>query len=191
MTLKIAKSKVPEGFEVEVAHVAKEKKHWRAHMARVAEDQKNGVTGDKMHLAHPAPRAHPIVEAAINENDAPDYEIVDDANDVLAGKKSALVDQVLVAQHNAIQEIFPEAKKRAWFFREADLAGSDGGIIGKIASAVGLRKMSPDNSAFLSDMADRRKKVEAIGRAGAQTMSDIDDLTAANIDGWKMPDFPK
>ena len=42
----------------------------------------------------------------------------------------------------------------------------------------------------MSDQADRRAKISAIEHAAAQMESDVDDLTAGNIDDWKMPAFP-
>jgi hypothetical protein len=85
-----------------------------------------------------------------------------------------------------------------------------GGILSATAVAVGLKKpvvvVAPKpidieaavvsarpaaDTAFLADNTARQQKVDAIQRAAAQMMSDVEDLTATNIDSWKMPDFPK
>jgi hypothetical protein len=201
-------------FEAAVALQAQEMKRWRAQEIQVAADKKAGVKGDKLHMGYLRPSVHPLVANAVNESDVADYEIVDDGPtpvQVLADKKINLITQITSVEIAAIQAVMPLGKHRAWNLRENDIRNADtavakeistGGIVSAVATAVGLSKpvdvaaavvkaRSADDTAFLADITARRQKVDAIQRAAAQMMSDVDDLTSVNIDAWKMPEFPK
>ena len=56
---------------------------------------------------------------------------------------------------------------------------------------VKVKSRNADDHAFITDYEARLVKIDAVQRWAAQTTSDVDDLTAANIDSWKMPDLPK
>src|SRR5258708_28434553 len=71
MAHKIMKSAIDgiPDFAVKVAAHAREMRDWRAHMGRVAADEMSGVPREDAHHPFPAPRAHQLVEAAVNENE--------------------------------------------------------------------------------------------------------------------------
>lgn len=213
MTVKILRSRIAPDFEVVVAHHAAELRAWKEHMARVAADDKKNVTGIERHVAYPRPAADQLVEHAINENDVPDYQILEDGPtpaETLRLKKIELLHAVSVAESSAIEMVAPFSKLRGYNFRESDILGADAarleqmkpGLLKKVAATVGLYSV-PDVSAelekvrptsdtqHLKDQVSRRQNIEALRRAGAKMHSDIEDLTLDNIDAWKMPDFPK
>lgn len=59
------------------------------------------------------------------------------------------------------------------------------------AMAIVAKNRPADDAVFLNDVASRKQKVETIRRMAAQMTSEVEDLTEANIDTWKMPDFSK
>lgn len=208
-----------DGFEVHVARHAADMKVWRAHMGRVADDERNGVTGIEKHQQYNRPVAHPMVEAAVNENDDADYQIVDDgpsAAEILTAKKSTLLDGVAAAEQTAIDTIVPAGKRRLFDMREADIRKADGilandliskrkpGVLASITSAVGLTKqmdtsdiaahveeVRPDgDTKHLEEQQARREAIERIRRIAAQAQHDIEDLTAETVDSFKIPVFP-
>jgi hypothetical protein len=96
MTQKIPASAIAgiTNFAVAAASHAVETKAWRAHMARVADDQRNDVPIERRHVAYPRPRAHPMIERAIDENDEVNFEVIDDgptAAELLAARKTELL----------------------------------------------------------------------------------------------------
>lgn len=213
MTFKILKSQMPEGFEVSVAAHALEMRNWRAHMARVKADQDANVEPAKRHVGYDRPMAHLTVAAAVNENDAADYELIDDSptpDQILVAKKIYLLNAVSVAEDTAITAILPSAGKRRLFdIREGDIRSADAaraatlkpGMLGAAASAIGLIKpidvaaelakgRDPEDTAHLAAQAERRGKTDLVRRAAAQMHSDIEDLTIDNVDAWVMPKFP-
>jgi hypothetical protein len=214
--LKIAKSQLPPGFDVMVAAHAHEMKNWRAHMARVADDEKNGVTGIDRHVSYPQPEAHPMVAAAVNENDEPDYEIVDDGPtpaQIFEAKKAALLNAVSQAEFAAIEAVVPMGKRRMFAYREtailaadqqlaAALAPAPPGLLQSLATKIGLvdqepvdivsdvaAQRAPEDTQFLAEQEERRQKIAAIELAAAQAHHDIEDLTPETIDAWQMPDL--
>lgn len=211
MTHRVPKSRVGPDFAAAVAAHALEMRNWRAHMKRVGEDEKNGVTDPLLrHVAYPRPMSHPMVEAAVNENDVADFEIVDDGptpEQALAAKRNDLFAAVSRAEIEAIAMIVPPGKARSFAFRETDIRNTDAkayekpGVLAKAASAIGITKPADilaeieknrpaEDTKFLADQADRRRRVAAIERAAAQMHSDIEDLTLDTVDAWKMPPFP-
>lgn len=217
MTHKIMKSAiagVPD-FAVQAASHAKEMRDWRAHMGRVASDEKAGVPREDAHHPFPAPRAHPLVEAAVNEDDEADFEIVDDGptpDQILTSKKNTLLQAVSSAENDASGKVFPFAKRRLYNMKETAITTAEAAklatilnstsVLASLLSKIGLRKStddavakiskdrSPEDSTHLADQADRRSRIAAIEAAAAQMHSDIEDLTLDNIDAWKMPPFP-
>ncbi len=132
MTYRISKTVLERqklgDFAARAATHAIEMKEWRAHMARVAEDDKNGVTGIEKHMAHPRPIAHPLIDAAVNEKDELDYEIIDDgptAEQILRAQKDHLLGVVQTLEQDAIRQIAPHGRMRMLNFREADILKSD------------------------------------------------------------------
>jgi hypothetical protein len=193
MTFKIPRSQMPPDFEVMVAGHASEMKAWRAHMRRVADDEKNGVTGIDRHMAHPAPSSHPIVAAAVDENDNANYEIVDDSQQLLARRKLVLIAEVSEAQQATVDKIIPRGKRHLYNLREEEIrqAAAPRGIAGKVAQAIGFgSQISDGDRQFLEDQKSRSDRIAVAGRIAAQAMHDIEDLTVDTVDGWTAPVFP-
>jgi hypothetical protein len=199
-------------FAAAAASHAVEMKAWREHMARVKQDEKNDVPIERRHVACPRPRAHPMVERAVDENDEVNFEVLDDgptATELLATRKSALMHEVSRAENRAIDAIVPAGKRRLFNLRESDirmaeaakakaLAASNSGLLKKVAG----RTMTPEqmaarieaerpleDTALLLAQEERGARIEAIQRAAAQAHHDIEDLTAETIGGWKLPTF--
>jgi len=55
--------------------------------------------------------------------------------------------------------------------------------------ALMAKTRSPADHAFMLAREANRKTVESIHRWAAQAMSDVADLTTANVDAWKLPPF--
>jgi hypothetical protein len=201
-----------KGFSVAAAAHAFELKSWRAHMARVADDEMNDVPIERRHVAYPRPRAHPLVERAVDENDEVDFEIVDDgptAEEKLAARKVELFHEVSIAEHKAIDAVVPTAKRRFFNLREAAILDADrtksallwasnAGLVKKVTGAA----MSADQIAarveserpagdttFLREQTERTDRLAAIQLAAAKAHHDIEDLTAETVGGWKLPTF--
>ena len=84
-------------------------------MVRVNEDAANDVPIERRHVAYPRPRAHPLVERAVDEKDEVNFEIVDDgptAAEKLAAHKDALWNEVSIAENKAIDAVVPLGKRR-------------------------------------------------------------------------------
>lgn len=112
-------------FPARAAAHAVEMRDWRAHMARVAEDEKNGVVGIERHIPYKQPIEHPLVDAAVNENCEMDYELVDDgptADQVLRAKKDHLLSAISAAEQQAFSEIIPFGRRRLLNLRDGDIA---------------------------------------------------------------------
>lgn len=151
MPHKILKSAIAgiTGFEVAVAAHAKEMRDWRAQMRIAAEHKGNdNIPGIERYVERPMPRAHIIVESAVNENDEADFEIVDDGptpDQILAAKKKVLVGLVTRAETAEIEKVFPEAKMRLIEYRKSDIAASDAAIID-----LALRNVDAERNKLLS-----------------------------------------
>lgn len=222
MTAKIPKSVVDSfpDFAAQAATHAVAVRQWRGHMARVKEDEtKKNLAPIDRHWPIDRPRAPIAIEAAVNENDEMDYEIVDDGpspEDLLALRKVQLLGAVTRAEQDARATVMPFAKERLFNFLEADIRAKDArvvtsmmeknlGVFRVAAKAVGLgKKIEPQDIAaavnakrtepeqqHLADMKARRVKMAAIERRAAQAHADVEDLTAETIDAFKIPDFTK
>lgn len=214
MTVRILKSTIAgiADFPAQAATFAVEMKNWRAHMARVKEDEgKPDLPPIERHWAHPRPSAHPLVERAVNENCEADFEIVDDGptpDQVLEGKKNDLLNRVSVNEQVALASIVPIARRRSFEIRENDIRNSDSkmaadltpGLLKKAAVALGAaqpidvaaevaKRRPAADTKHLEEQDDRRRRCDVIIRASSQAMADIDGLTLETIDGWKIPDF--
>jgi hypothetical protein len=199
-------------FSVAAAAHAAEMKTWRAHMARVADDQKNDVPIERRHVAYPRPRAHAWVERAVDEKDEVNFEIVDDgptAEERLAARKAELLSEVSIAENKAIDAVVPPGKRRLFNLRESTIQSADQTkAVALVASGAGLVKkltsgtMTPDqvaarieadrpaeDTAHLRAQQERRARIEAIQLAAAKAHHDIEDLTAETVGGWKLPTF--
>jgi hypothetical protein len=201
-----------KGFSVVAAAHASEMKSWRAHTARVAEDKKNDVPIERRHVAYPRPRAHPLVESAVDENDEVNFEIIDDgptAEEKLAARKAELLHAVSIAENKAIDAVVPLGKRRLFNLREAaileadrarsvSLLESNSGLLKKITGAA----MSADQIAarveaerpagdttFLLEQKQRSDRLAAIQLGAAQAHHDIEELTAETVGSWKLPTF--
>jgi hypothetical protein len=202
-------------FAGSVARHALFTKEWREHDAKVKADAKNPrIVAREKHAPYPRPRAHALVESAVDESNQANFEIVDDVTptpeQVLSDKKAKLQADLCQAEQTALSQIWPPAKVRAIQFRRQSILDADAikareiyqqrqTLLSKMKSAFvapattieeEVEKIrSPDDTAFLKDIKDRGAKAATIGRKAAQAFSDIDDLTAANVDAWKLPTF--
>ena len=214
-SVKIRKSQVAPTFATDVATYAQELAAWKNHMARVDADKKAGVPREKAFAPYPSPIADPAVVAVIGPDGKPNFQIVDDGptpDQVLASKKEALITAVRISEKEAILRIVPPGKRRALDYRQNDVSADDKarsavllaaqpvGVLSKLgigaqkdpakADIDAIAQRRPDDAKFMADQADRRARITAIEHAAAQMESDVEDLTAANIDGWTMPAFP-
>lgn len=196
MTEKISASAIATipNFAVLVQQHAADMKHWRGQMARVEADKKDVVPIEKAHAPFAKPLAHPLVAAAVNENDEPDFEIVDDGPtpaQILAAKKTHLLGLVTAAENETNEAVLPRGKRRLYDMRESDIRSGivKPSLAAKIKSAIvgPETSMSADDEQFLKDQDGRRAQYAAIALAAAQAHSDIEDLTLDNIDAWQMP----
>jgi hypothetical protein len=217
MTAQILKSHMTPQLELEIANFAQAMRDWRAHMARVEEDRRNGVEGIDKHEPYQRPIASELVDSAIDEEGNPDYEIVDDdptPEQVLMTKKAALFGEVARSEAAAAEKIIPSAKRRLFNLQEsaiyaadeklaADLKKKKKGRIAKVwdaalgkdvdtvaVEAADLRAQRPaKDNAHLDAQAERRERLNALALLSAQAIADIQDLTADSIDDWKLPNF--
>ncbi len=211
--LKSSIAKYDGSFDLAVTNYAKELADWHAHMAKVDEDKKNDVPKEKAYAPFPAPTAPPEVTASLDTSGKPNYIIVDDdptADQVLAAKKAALTKRLWGAFDDAEKALVPERKDMAFTFRERDIRAADNVRRSKIVeaqrgilTAIGIGRKSPqqiddevangrtaDDTKFLQDQETRRQKIDAIQRAAARVMSDIDDLTIADVDAYTIAPLP-
>jgi hypothetical protein len=156
---------------------------------------------------HPVkkPIDHPDVVAAVNDAGEVDYTIVDDDptdDEVLRAKKDALLQQASVNEQAAINLALPPfGKRRMLQMRESDIQSADAKVAKSLhdananaspavdVAAEVAKRRTPDDTAFLNDRAAARAKVDAIQRKSAQVMSDVEDLTIANIGAYQIPAF--
>ncbi|MCP3444591.1 hypothetical protein [Bradyrhizobium sp. CCGUVB14] len=159
---------------------------------------------------HPVrrPVAHPDVAAAVNNDGHVDFEVVNDdptAEQVLRGKKNELLGQIHRAELEAIDRALPPlGKRRHANLHESDIHAADNAVRQALADEAVAKKSELDASdvekavlarrpkhhtQHLADQESRRAKVDAIVRAAAQVMSDVEDLTADNIGSFKIPAF--
>lgn len=106
MTAIIPKSKIAsmDRFEVRVAGHAQLVREWRAHMAKVDDDEKDNVPDEKRHVAYKAPREHSMVEDAVDAEGNADYRIQDDGPtpaQLLDARKQQLFAEAVAMEHEA------------------------------------------------------------------------------------------
>lgn len=161
---------------------------------------------------YPMPIAHPYIIASIATNIgadgnitySPDFEVVNDdptPEQILTAKKMALLQAVIQAELGALKDAqLPVGKQRAANILEGDIRARDSQLVEElvaytkanrrknidIATEVEIRR-DPAHTRHLADQESRRAKVDAIVRATAQIMSDIEDLTLAEIDAFEIP----
>jgi hypothetical protein len=214
MTVKIPRSMIPDphAFDAAVANLAHEMRHWRAHMKRVEEDEKNNVQGIERHHPIPRPVAHQLVAQCVDENDNASYEIVDDGptpEQRLAQRKIELVNAVRLAEQAAADALVPPARRRLFNLREAEVSEQDRRTMDEIMAGKGKGifakfKKNPDpeeviaavhakrdakQAQFMAEQAERRRRMAAIERAAAEAEDAVEDLTLDTIDAFKVPDF--
>jgi hypothetical protein len=191
-------------FSALVYAFAKELSDWTAHMARVEDDKRNNVAENMRHIPFPRPVSSPMIEAAINENLEPDFEIVDDGptpEQKLAAKKKTLLDEVSEAEEAAVAAISPPGKRRFLTIRDNEIGAKRVAISNRLlaegkapSSQPDMENaindcLSPDDQTFLKRSEEIKRKTDAIARAAALMQHDIEDLTEANIDAWQMTPF--
>jgi hypothetical protein len=158
------------------------------------------------------PSPHPAVENAVRQNGddfVADYEIVNDdptPDQILRGKKNALLSSISRIEQDAKERAMPAiGKRRMASLREMDIVVADEKIRQEIWSAIPEedrpkfdlstfpaeieKRRHPADTQHLKDTASCKSRLSAIERAAAQAMSDVEDLTAENIDDFKIPSF--
>lgn len=176
-----------------VSHAA-EMKAWRDQERRVEEDRKNDVSLESRHVSYPKPRSHPLVELAIDENDAAVFDIVEDGpstEEILAAKKLELLAAVTTAEMRAKHSIVPPGKQRLFNRRAAELTlraleTKSPTIVQKLMGKSS--GPSAEDQKFMDEHEARLSAIDTIDEIAAQAMHDIEDLTAENIDQWQMPE---
>lgn len=113
-------------FDVLASAHAHNMRAWRAHMARVKADEVADppIPPRERHAAYPQPSAHPLVAAAVDENDEVAFEIIEDGptpQQVLAARKAQLLREVSAAEHAAKSAVAPIGKLRLFAMREDDI----------------------------------------------------------------------
>jgi hypothetical protein len=127
-------------------------------------------------------------------------------------KKNMLLEKIALAEDAAQQAALPPlGKRRLLDLNEVDIIKGDrqrnddfaaeimkqhtAGTLTDKETAQKLHGWNPEagrpleHTQHLADQASRRSKVDAIARAGAQAMSDVEDLTADNFDAFEIPSF--
>lgn len=208
MPHKIKKSDADKwpNFALSVQAYVAELRTWTEHMARVAADEKNGVVGLEKHSPYPGPFADPIIMSAVNEHGDVDFEIEDDgpsAEEMLQEKKRDLFRKVTEAEVAAVSALIPPGKQRMMEIMERDVRAQD--FTRRISLADKLKLKArfvknpetvlaklrhPEETDFLKDQEATRSKIDAVHRAAAQMLHNIEDLMLDNVDAWVMPDFP-
>lgn len=138
----------------------------------------------------PRPTADPLVEQSIKRvpggKDKPDdyqadYEIVDDINTVpersLDEKKRLWHDALIHAEVAAKNAVIPQRKVRL-----VNLAFS-------AALNVAEDVRSDADKKTIADHQEMVKKMQDIELIAATAESEIEDLTDATVDNWKLPNF--
>lgn len=184
MTAKILKSKIAgiHDFPATVAAHAVEMRDWRAHMARVKEDETNGVVGIDKHMPHPRPSSHPIVESAVNENNEADFEIVDDGPTpemVLSAKKTTLMIAVDQAEQRAIAATSPFGKRRLFNIRESKIRAADVEIIK--ATHLKNAEIAAGNARIADANASAADKAAEANRVGEEAVKVATEAEAARV----------
>jgi hypothetical protein len=164
------------------------------------------------HEPYPKPIAHPDIVAAVgtkigaddNITYVPDFEIVNDdptPEQILAVKKAALLHAVCQAEAQALKAVqLPAGKQRAAQLLENDIRDKDAKLAIELAAdakahawknidivAEVEKERDQKHTQHLADQESRRAKVDTIVRAAAQVMSDIEDLTTADVDSFTIP----
>jgi hypothetical protein len=212
MIVKIPRSLIsdPHAFDAAVANLAHEMRHWRAHMKRVEEDEKNGVQGIERHHPIPRPVAHQLVAQCVDENDNAIYEIVDDGptpEQRLAQRKTELLNAINLAERAAADALVPPGRRRLFNLREAEVSDQDRRTMDEIMAGKGIfakfkknpepeeviaavhAKRDAKQAQFMTEQAERRRRWAAIERAAAEAADAVEDLTLDTIDAFKLPDF--
>jgi hypothetical protein len=168
------------------------------------------------HEPYPKPIAHPDIVAAVATNIGadgnityvPDFEIVNDdptPEQILREKKDALLGKIYHAEEAAKNLALPPiGKRRLMNLRENDIVLADSKFAkdlidstpdpdrARIDIAKELKKSrDPKHTHHLEAQESIRAKVDRIVRAGAQAMSDVEDLTLDNIDNYQIPTFAR
>jgi hypothetical protein len=162
------------------------------------------------HEPYPQPIAHADIVASVatkigedgKTTYVSDFEIVNDdptPEQVLARKKDVLLQAVTRAEQEALMRVqLPIGKQRAANLLEADIRARDGQLANELAADAKAhpdiaaeieKRRDPAHTQHLDDQESRRSQVDAILRAGAKAMSDVEDLTMDNIDAFEIPSF--
>jgi hypothetical protein len=158
---------------------------------------------------YPRPSAVVDVEAACRfdgEKFVSDYEVINDdptAEQILRAKKDNLIAQVQIAENSAIDKTrLPPGKQRLVNMVLAQIADADDKIAKDIVSSATeeekaslnladeiAKRRSPEHTQQLAEVETREKRIHDIELQAAMALSDIEDLTTENVDGYVLPTF--
>lgn len=136
----------------------------------------------KRHHPFPHPIENPNVERAVRldgDKYVADYQIDKISDDVLLReKKNVLLNAIHEAENAALEAVqLPLGKRRLANMQEDEFM------------AIDENHRKPEHERHLYEQASRRDAMHKIRLAGAQAMSDVEDLTLNNIDKFKIPTF--
>lgn len=177
MTYKIKKSvaDVLPNFKKAVEIHARDLKAWHEQMANVKKDPKNFQPYDP-------PWAPEEVDRAVRRPDfVPDYEIVDDGpspEEVLQQKKKDLTNQVSLAHHEAVGRVLPHGKHLLAQLRYNGAASKN------------ERDRTKADKQVMAEHEARQEQLQALQLQLAEALAEVEDLTAATVDRYKVPKFP-
>lgn len=172
-----------------------------------------GAAWGELHKAHldpyPRPNALVDVEAACRfdgEKFVEDYEVINDdptPEQILRRKKDDLICKVQAAENVAIDKVrLPPGKQRLVNMVMAQITDADDTIARNIlknsteeekanlnlADEIAKRR-SPEHKKQLEEIEQRTKTISNIELQAALAMSEIEDLTTDNVDGYALPTF--
>jgi hypothetical protein len=158
---------------------------------------------------YPRPSAVVDVEASCRfdgEKFVPDYEVVNDdptPEQVLRRKKDELIGKVKEAENAVIDKVrLPPGKQRLVNMVLAQINDADEKIAKDVlknateeekanlnlADEIAQRR-SPEHKKQIAEIEIRAKTIHLIELNAAMAMSDIEDLTIDNVDGYVIPSF--
>lgn len=131
------------------------------------------------YAGEPRPTSHPLIESCIVRIQEPgkpddfisDYEIIYD-RPPLRERKDALLNQVSIEENALLNNIWPRGKVRADLLNQAAIMAKDESL------------RTPAEREFLADLTNKQNKYKSIQGKAALLMSQIEDLTDANIESW-------
>lgn len=198
-----------DNFDLEAAHFAEQIRHWLHHEKMVESQKGKDIPPIERYTPYARPRAHPLLEAAVDDAGNVSYEVDDDT---LETRKNELTERLLQAEHAAIAAVVPARSVRHFAQLENDIRQKDAelrqmmmerkakpGILKRIFKSDALdvqelesavaEQRTEKNTEHLKAQLMRCDRVAAIQKIAAAALHEIEGLTLDNIEQWKLPDF--